>query len=95
MSQDEATSPEGTALQEDTPAALSTIDPEAIRAEARTEYRVELDAYIRTLRNFRDNWDCDEDAHAHGTTCRACEAADVLSHFARAALAEKEEQDGR
>lgn len=67
-------------------AAISIIGPEAIRAEARTEYRVELDAYIRTLRNFRDNWDCDDDAHAHGTTCRACEAADVLSHFARAAI---------
>jgi hypothetical protein len=25
------------------------------------------------------NWDCDGDAHRYGTTCRACEAASILS----------------
>ncbi len=29
-------------------------------------------------RDCRDNWDCDEDAHRYGTTCRACEAKRVL-----------------
>jgi len=31
-----------------------------------------------TLANIRDNWDCDEDAHVHGTTCRCCLADAVL-----------------
>jgi hypothetical protein len=30
------------------------------------------------LREFRDNWDCDEDAHKHGTRCRCCVAKDAL-----------------
>jgi hypothetical protein len=31
-------------------------------------------------RECRNNWDCDTDAHAHGTLCRVCEAARVLTH---------------
>jgi len=31
-------------------------------------------------RECRDNWDCDTDAHTHGTLCRACEAVRVLTH---------------
>jgi hypothetical protein len=30
-------------------------------------------------RDCRDNWDCDADAHRHGTTCRRCEAEKVLA----------------
>jgi hypothetical protein len=30
------------------------------------------------LRDFRDNWDCDEDAHRLGTRCRCCVAAAAL-----------------
>lgn len=29
-------------------------------------------------KDVRDNYDCDNDAHRHGTTCRACEAGHVL-----------------
>ena len=31
-------------------------------------------------RDCRDNWDCDPDAHTHGTLCRACEAGRVLTN---------------
>jgi len=34
-------------------------------------------------RECRDNWDCDTDAHTHGTLCRACEAVRVLTHGER------------
>ena len=33
---------------------------------------------MKALRDIRDDWDCDEDAHKYNTTCRACMAADVL-----------------
>ena len=31
----------------------------------------ELESFVR---NVRDNYDCDEDGHKHGTGCRCCEA---------------------
>lgn len=31
------------------------------------------------LEDVRDNYDCDEDAHRHGTTCRCCLAKDTLA----------------
>jgi len=30
------------------------------------------------LRNVRDNYDCDEDAHRYGTICRCCDARAAL-----------------
>jgi hypothetical protein len=40
-------------------------------------------ARVRTLeealREVRDNWDCDEDAHKHGTRCRCCVARSALA----------------
>jgi hypothetical protein len=30
-------------------------------------------------RDIRDNYDCDEDAHKYGTTCRSCKAKEMLS----------------
>jgi len=30
------------------------------------------------LRDFRDNFDCDNNAHRHGTTCRCCTARAAL-----------------
>ena len=30
------------------------------------------------VRNIRDNYDCDGDAHRHGTSCRCCEATAIL-----------------
>lgn len=37
-----------------------------------------LESAERLLKDFRDNWDCDSDAHKYGTPCRCCEAR---SHF--------------
>jgi hypothetical protein len=31
------------------------------------------------IRDIRDNWDCDEDAHQHGTRCRCCEAERLMA----------------
>lgn len=33
------------------------------------------------IRDVRDNYDCDEAAHRHGTRCRCCEAAKILTHY--------------
>lgn len=30
------------------------------------------------VRDCRDNWDCDSDAHKYGTKCRACEAGKLI-----------------
>jgi len=30
------------------------------------------------LKNLRDNYDCDNDAHKYGTPCRSCDAAKIL-----------------
>ena len=36
--------------------------------------KVALRGAQETLRDFAENWDCDEDAHKYGTTCRGCAA---------------------
>jgi hypothetical protein len=36
----------------------------------------ELEDFVR---DCRDNWDCDEDAHKYNTICRCCEAKKLLS----------------
>lgn len=40
---------------------------------------------INILRQFAfdcsTNFDCDEDAHTYGTTCRSCYATAILAHF--------------
>lgn len=43
----------------------------ARRKDEQADRIAELEAFVR---DCRDNWDCDEDAHHHGTTCRACSA---------------------
>ena len=45
----------------------------AIRELAEKVRRLEGLAY-----SCRDDFDCDSDAHRHGTMCRACRAAEVL-----------------
>lgn len=44
--------------------------------------RDQLLARVKRLEEFvrdcRDNWDCDEDGHTHGTGCRACAAKALL-----------------
>ncbi len=34
-----------------------------------------LEKFVRSVER---DWDCDEDAHKHGTSCRVCEAKEVL-----------------
>lgn len=45
----------------------------AERAEARAKRAEDF------VRNCRDNFDCDDDAHRYSTTCRACDAGKVLA----------------
>lgn len=51
-------------------------------AERRGDKIVSLRLRVRELEKFakdvRDNYDCDADAHKHGTPCRKCEAEKVL-----------------
>lgn len=37
-----------------------------------------LNTALELIRDLRDNWDCDEDAHKYGTGCRACSATELL-----------------
>lgn len=38
----------------------------------------EVERLRGVLRNVRDNYDCDEDAHRYGTICRRCDARAAL-----------------
>ena len=42
------------------------------------EKNEEIESLQEFVRDCRDNWDCDEDAHKHGTPCRSCEAKKLL-----------------
>ena len=37
-----------------------------------------LKAYESFIKDCRDNFDCDEDAHKYGTMCRSCAAAKLI-----------------
>ena len=41
----------------------------------------ERDKVVGLLKNFRDDYDCDLDAHTHGTECRCCAAAKMLDEL--------------
>jgi hypothetical protein len=41
----------------------------------------EREKLIAFVRDIESNWDCDDDAHNHGTTCRACQAAKLLEEL--------------
>lgn len=65
-------------------ADVLTAEVEAAREVVRRglEDRQRLAAEVETLRkaleNVRDNYDCDDDAHRYGTTCRVCSARAAL-----------------
>lgn len=44
----------------------------------KTALKEELSVLQDFVRDCRDNWDCDEDAHEHGTPCRVCRARSLL-----------------
>jgi hypothetical protein len=44
----------------------------------RVEETVGLTKLKEFAKSIRDNWDCDADAHRHGTPCRCCEAEELL-----------------
>ena len=41
----------------------------------RIEAEKKLKEYREFIRDIRDNYDCDSNAHKYGTPCRACDAA--------------------
>lgn len=43
------------------------------------EKDAEIARLRETLREIRDNYDCDPDAHKHGTRCQCCIADEALS----------------
>ena len=57
--------------------------PDQINNDCRKEYLKELVGIVAEMEKFvkdcRDSWDCDNDAHKYGTTCRSCEAKKILS----------------
>ena len=53
---------------------MQELDKEAIISNLRDRVD-ELEEFVM---DCRDNWDCDEDAHTHGTRCRVCEAEKLV-----------------
>ena len=43
----------------------------------------EMDEAVMILKDIRDNYDCDKDAHKYGTSCRCCMAAKFLSTLSK------------
>jgi len=41
----------------------------------------EIKPLLSFLREIKDNWDCDEDAHRYNTTCRCCNAEKTLNEW--------------
>lgn len=58
----------------------NNIDPWKLLHEAR-----------ETLRDFAENFDCDEDSHKYHTTCRACDAANQRDRIDAALAAHEAE----
>lgn len=62
---------------------LMFIFPDQINSDCRREHLKELIGIVSEMEEFikdcRDFWDCDEDAHKYGTLCRSCEAKKILS----------------
>ncbi len=56
------------------------VDTALAEAEAKNSFAMEkLTAYADDIAR---NYDCDEDSHRHGTSCRVCDAKEVLSLIA-------------
>lgn len=50
--------------------------------EETSALREDIESLEAIIRDYRDNWDHDEDAHTHGTPCRVCVATKVLGERA-------------
>jgi len=46
-----------------------------------TQLEEKLKIYENALKDIRDNYDCDEDAHKYNTTCRCCLADEALKEI--------------
>lgn len=58
------------------------------------EKNEEIESLQEFVRDCRDNWDCDEDAHRYNTPCRSCEAKKLLGMNAlKLATIRPEEED--
>lgn len=42
------------------------------------EQRAEIARLREFVREIRDDWDCDTDAHRYGTSCRCCDAEKLI-----------------
>lgn len=60
------------------PMCAHCIGTENVDQAAGRILAAEIERLRAFARNIRDNFDCDEDAHKHGTMCRACSARDLL-----------------
>jgi hypothetical protein len=75
---DEALSPKYFALVGDEDRSrLAALFAEAM-ADARRAAEARVADLEADMRDFATNWDCDEDAHRHGTRCRTCVAEAAL-----------------
>jgi hypothetical protein len=48
------------------------------------ELTAERDKVVGLMKNFRDGYDCDSDAHKYGTECRCCAAAFFIEGYKHA-----------
>ena len=59
------------------------VELEAVKKQLDTERQL-ADRLAEALRDIRDNYDCDSDAHKYGTGCQCCIARAALSEHQRA-----------
>ena len=41
----------------------------------------EVEPLLSFIRDVKDDWDCDNDSHKYGTSCRRCDAEKILEQF--------------
>ena len=57
-------------------------DLDLIQREEIATLKVTISRLREYVRDCAKNWDCDEDAHTYGTTCRKCDAEALLAAMA-------------
>lgn len=71
--------------------SLATLDSERAANERLTQERDALQAdnarLMEAMKEIRDDFDCDNDAHRYGTTCRCCLAEKTLDATPEQSLA--------
>ena len=50
--------------------------------QGKNKYSVEeVEPLLSFIRDVKDDWDCDNDSHKYGTSCRCCDAEKTLEQF--------------